>query len=804
MASALFWIVLFSPTVLSFVVIVSPRKGFFRVGDQERVVCNVTGCAQTPDITWGALEDKPIAASIETLGSESVITYKNVKRNDENRLVCKAKCGGEQWKQGEITVKVYEFPEVPVITGHERLVLGEPATLTCNVSGVYPGQETEMEWLTDGETASDPVEGTGNTLVSSFPLTPTHADEGRNITCRAWHRMWGGEKSVIQTSVTLSVLYGPGEVQVSGAAEVQVGDTLSLRCSAEGRPRPQLRWRIQRLSGQWAELEGGQELVVATATHAHAGQYQCVASNTLGESHACLNVSVQGPPRNTSLTLSPPHPIREGESVTLSCRTLSVPVGTVRLLHGEKELRSAVGSEVDITLDDIKLDQAGRYHCKALNRYGTHTNSTQLTITAHPLQLELLPVGVVTTEIGSALSLVCEASGCPHPQLSWATPSSGVEGATRDSANSPRSELSLRLDSIAQEGNYTCLARCGSVTTSRHTQVALFSFPTAPLVERSGSLLEGEQSTFRCVLRDAYPREAFLFRWLLGDLELTTQTPAETTPAFESSVSVTMEQSLRGRPLTCEAELLMGGVPDVRRRSSSAIIMDVHHPPRNTSLTLSPPHPIREGESVTLSCRTLSVPVGTVRLLHGEKELRSAVGSEVDITLPAAQLDQAGHYHCEASNQYGTHTNSTQLTVTAPPRNTTVEVFPSQRVMEGENVTICCRSVSFPPPLVTLTKLGNATEFSSHNGTFVLTNLTPSDTGDYQVNVTNDLGFHTQVFTISVMERSSVPSDGWEALLIPAVVIGSTLASAALLLDFVLRSRKKGSYKLAKCNSSSA
>ncbi|XP_062412497.1 vascular cell adhesion protein 1b [Sardina pilchardus] len=798
MASSLLWIVLFMPAVLSFRVKVEPKKGLFRVGSQESVVCTVEDCAQTPEFTWGALQDKPIAATIETAGSKSIVTYKTVKKNDENRLLCRAKCG-EQWKQGESTVKVYEFPDQPNITGHERLVLGEPATLTCNVSAVYPGEETELEWHMVDESAPDPVEGTENTLVSSYRLNNvTHAHEGRIITCRAWHRMWRiGKKIDIQTSVTLTVLYAPGEVQVSGAEEVEVGETLSLRCSAEGRPRPQLRWRFQPPSGQWEELEDGEELVVAKATHGHAGQYQCVANNTLGERHTSINVSVQGPPRSTNLTMSPVHPIREGESVTFSCRTLSVPVGTVRLLLGDTEVRSAEGSEVNYTLPAAQLDQAGLYRCVASNQYGTHTNSTQLTVTAYPLQLELLPVGVVTKEIGSNLTLVCEASGCPHPQLSWGSPLPAGDGELRPSTL----ELTLKLDTPAQEGNYTCHARCGSVTTSRHTQVALYSFPSAPLVERSGSLLEGEISTFRCVLRDAYPPEAFRFRWFLGDQE---QTPAETIPPLESRVSMTMKQSLRGLPLTCQAELLMGGVSEEQRRSSIAVTIDVHHPPRSTNLTMSPVHPIREGESVTFSCRTLSVPVGTVRLLLGETEVRSAEGSEVNYTLPAAQLDQAGLYRCVASNQYGTHTSSTQLTVTAPPRNTTVEVFPSQRVMEGENITICCRSVSFPLPVVTLTKLGNATEIPSHNGTFVLTNLMPSDGGEYQVNVTNDLGFHTQVFTISVMEKSSAPSDGWEALLIPAVVMGSTLASAALLLDFVLRSRKKGSYKLAKSNPSSA
>lgn len=81
----------------------------------------------------------------------------------------------------------------------------------------------------------------------------------------------------------------------------------------------------------------------------------------------------------------------------------------------------------------------------------------------------------------------------------------------------------------------------------------------------------------------------------------------------------------------------------------------------------------------------------------------------------------------------------------------TVEIFPSTDVQEGQNITICCRSVSFPPPAVILSKMDSETNIYSYDGVFLLINLTPNDTGLYQINVTNSLGYETEIFNINVM-----------------------------------------------------
>lgn len=129
-------------------------------------------------------------------------------------------------------------------------------------------------------------------------------------------------------------------------------------------------------------------------------------------------------------------------------------------------------------------------------------------------------------------------------------------------------------------------------------------------------------------------------------------------------------------------------------------------------------------------------------------------------------------------------------------------MYPSVQVQEGETITVCCQSVSFPPSDITLRKLDNGNDIYSTNGTFVLVNLTSNDSGRYQVIATNILGSNTEMFTIIVISKSKPVWNILQRLtsndfIVPVTGLG-VLATVASILEYIRRTKRKGFYELTE------
>ncbi|XP_065101150.1 vascular cell adhesion protein 1b isoform X3 [Paramisgurnus dabryanus] len=791
--------------------VVMPSEVWFKMGDRRTLTCSMRSCPGEVKFSWTSLEDKPLFATVDNKHAESLLIFESVMKNHENTVVCKATCGKDS-KQATAAIKVYSFQRNPVIIGNEHMILGEENILTCEVSHVYPSEYLEVKLLYEDKVlvSKEGEEDGTDSLKISHTFQPSSEDDGKEITCRASLNVEDipHDERTKKTSGHLRVLSAPHNLRMSGLTAVSLGSSLTLTCEAEGSPELEFTWTALKPDGQSVEIGKRREMSIPNVTLSDAGVYQCEVSNNLGRQTDNVSVVVQAPPMNTIIEASQQTVLMEGESISIFCKSDGVPVDRVvlrRMLDSRTtELKSSVGSETSFTFESVKVSDSGFYECTAFNKFGSQSASLNLTVEAYLLEVELQPSDAIVAESGSSLTLSCNASGCPQPTFTWKSlgnlPNRGLI-----KTDGLLSKLFLDPVEVEDEGTYICEVTCGSAAKSKQTKVNVFSFPTSPVVESPGPSLEGEMIRLTCTVLDVFPTNFFRIVWTDGEGELHSESGMLSSHLqnLTSVLSYHVEAKDQDKLMTCKVLLDMNGVPTAQTVKTASTALSVHYPPRGTRITVIPQGELKEGESVSISCLSDSVPVGRVELIRVvdgiETELMARDGVETLVILTPLELGDSGLYVCKASNRHGSESDSVEIKVKAPPRNTTVEVFPSSEVQEGQNITICCNSVSFPPPAVVLRKLDSESVIYSPDGVFQLINLTANDTGMYQVNVTNDLGYETEIFIIHVMEKRFVSPPSWTDFITPAICLGATAALVGIMV-YLWRDRKKGSYDLTKCN----
>ncbi|KAL1005526.1 hypothetical protein UPYG_G00060230 [Umbra pygmaea] len=172
----------------------------------------------------------------------------------------------------------------------------------------------------------------------------------------------------------------------------------------------------------------------------------------------------------------------------------------------------------------------------------------------------------------------------------------------------------------------------------------------------------------------------------------------------------------------------VGGRDDLRSPEKT---LTVRYGPRTPSVSVSPSGEIMEGSSVTLTCSSDANPPVNKYTWY-KKNVASPKASEQCYIITNIRSEHSGEYYCEAENKCG-HFNSSTVSVDVQygPRNTSVSVSPSGKIMEGSSVTLTCSSDANPPVDNYTWYKKNVTSPKASGQSYNITNITSEDSGEY-------------------------------------------------------------------------
>lgn len=181
----------------------------------------------------------------------------------------------------------------------------------------------------------------------------------------------------------------PLELQI-----LQVGDYIVLKCHAiAGSPAPHLEWVRQDhalLSHRIEEMSIG-TILISNITAAEAGDYECRASNIVGETSKMTSIIVQQP-QSLNITILPNLPeitLNEGNQLYLFCSTDGTSPATVQWYGPKSQRKLGISTQLPnssttnyaiFQKNNVTRTDEGIYICHASNNDGQNKKQIKVLI----------------------------------------------------------------------------------------------------------------------------------------------------------------------------------------------------------------------------------------------------------------------------------------------------------------------------------------------------------------------------------------------------------------------------------------
>uniref|UniRef100_A0A3B5AUN6 Cell adhesion molecule-related/down-regulated by oncogenes n=1 Tax=Stegastes partitus TaxID=144197 RepID=A0A3B5AUN6_9TELE len=679
-------------------VVVRPPTQAFSRGDEIRLVCSASG-SPPPQLFWShgnmLLTNRPLSVN-----QHGVLTIRGALPEDAGNYTCQATNeAGTAFQSVPLT---YAAPRITVVQQVVIVSVGGDATLQCEATGV---PSPLVHWFKELEVGSAPF------VEQDVHRGTLHIRGVQEIDAGRYSCVASSSAGTSSGTVSLEV-GGPLFSEAPADVTANVGENITLPCIARGSPQPTVTWRRQDgrqilprtdSHSRTMQLENGHLLIQIWLDD--EGLYICEAKNQFGTIKTEVTVSVTGLPP----LLAQPAPIITtgvGQSLSIPCMLLDgIPLPERHWSQNGKPGRMFLRSDGSLYIERTVPEDSGTYVCTAVNVAGSMNITISLEV--HPPEINAGPYHYIANE-GVAITLSCEASGVPKPDVVW----------------SKDGHLHIPHPAATDAGIYICTATSPVGYASREIQLSV-NMPKIMGVSGHDNTVKmaaevGAEVVLPC---EAQGSPSPLVTWSRNGHPIPPVTAFTVLPS--GSLKITDVRLIDSKLYTCTAENPAGNV-------SLSYNLHIQKPRIQPAPSLLK---ALLGQTVTLPCVVQGEPSPEVSWFHNG--LPVGVKNVAPLRIGQVGLADQGTYQCVATNSAGQETLEIKL-----------EILPGDAIMEkvaNSKVIIPCPAES-PRPKIRWFKNGleihpQQSEFSvARDGALVISTASASHSGDFKCVATNEAG----------------------------------------------------------------
>ncbi|XP_061490015.1 hemicentin-1 isoform X5 [Rhineura floridana] len=558
-----------------------------------------------------------------------------------------------------------------------------------------------------------------------------------------------------------------GAGQGGGAKDAILNNPLSLYCETNAVPPPVLTWYKDGYplssSDKVLILPGGRVLQIPRAQSEDAGRYTCVAVNEAGEDSIQYDVRVLLPPSINGANGDMPEEVTVliNNMAVMECMANGSPTPSItwqkdgQLLSEDSQHRFLANGRTLQILNSQIID-TGRYACAVENTAGSAKKYFNLNVQVPPNIVGINPENL-TVVVNNFISLTCEVTGFPPPDLSWLKNGKPINLNTNALIIPGGRTLQIPRARLSDGGEYVCIARNSAGESRRRSFLTVYVPPS--IKDHSGTALAvvnvrvGMPVTLECESNAVPPP---VITWYKNGQMITASSNLETISDGQMLHITTTEVSDTGQ-YVCKAINIAG-------RDDKNFHLNVHVPPsiegpelQWINETISNP--------VTFTCDATGIPPPAITWLKNGKPLENSASLEMHILSGGSKLQIArsqhsdnGNYSCIASNVEGKAQKVYVLSVQVPPDIAGSEMPSEVSVILGENTQLLCKAHGIPTPVIQWLKDGKPISGDesqrislAQDGSLLnIVGALTSDVGKYTCVASNAAGEEDRIFNVNV------------------------------------------------------